>query len=130
VEEGQIMARAFMSELEKLAVGDGPMTPNTGAVKDPNQLHQVSTEDIQLGDVDKVTAILASLNAHVQDKAPGKIQVTGTEADKAANPADEKPLPADAMKAQQSAAAAAALNKKAADAIISNLYTKFFGKED
>ncbi len=129
VEEGQIMARAFVDELEKIAVGDGPMTPDTGAVKSPDKVNHVDNGNIKAEEVDKVTAILSQLVAPVR-AGVGEIATPAGVVDVPARPpVDEKPLPADAMKQQeQQAAVAADMNKAAANEILSNLYNRYFGE--
>jgi hypothetical protein len=129
VEEGQVMARAFHEELEKIAVGDGPMTPNPPTVKDPNEVSHLSYGDIKLDQVGKVEAVLNQIQAAVRSGGgdltytfmPGAPQPAGT--------TEESVLLHDVASAQKSQAAAANMNKAAADKIIDNLYKKVFGEE-
>jgi hypothetical protein len=129
VEEGQIMARAFHEELEKLAVGDGPMTPNPPTIKDPSEVSHLSYGDIKLDQVGKVEAVLNQIQAAVRSGGgdltftfnPGAPQPAGT--------VEESVLLHDVASAQKSQAAAANMNKAAADKIIDNLYKKVFGEE-
>lgn len=129
MEEGQIMARAFHEELTKLAVGDGPMTPNPAAVKEPNEVSHLSVGDIKLDQVAKVEALLNQIQMAVRSGGgdltftfnPGGPQPAGT--------VDESAVPADAASAQKSQAAAASMNKAAGDKIIDNLYKKVYGDE-
>jgi hypothetical protein len=129
VEEGQIMARAFHEELEKLAVGDGPLTPNPPSIKEPNEVSHVSVGDIKLDQIGKVQALLNQIQAAVRSGGgdlaftfnPGAPQPAGT--------VEESVLPHDVASAQKTQAAASNMNKAAADEIISNLYSKVFGDE-
>ncbi len=129
VEEGQIMARSFHEELEKLAVGDGPMTPNPPTIKDPNEVSHLSYGDIKLDQTAKVEGLLNQIQAAVRSGGgdltftfnPGAPQPAGT--------VEESVLPHDVASAQKSQAAAANLNKAAADEIIDNLYKKVFKEE-
>jgi hypothetical protein len=130
IEEGQIMAHAFYEELEKIAVGDSPVTPNTGAVKDRDKINHVDTGEIKQEEVDKVNAILAQLYGPVR-AGVGEIATPAGVVDVPGRPpVDEKPLPADAMKQQaQQVAVAQEMNKAAANEILTNLYNRYFGEE-
>lgn len=129
VEEGQIMARSFHEELEKLAVGDSAITPNPASIKDPNEVSHLSVGDIKLDQLAKVEALLNQIQAAVRSGGgdlaftfnPGAPQPAGT--------VEESVLPHDVASAQKSQAAAANLNKAAADEIIDNLYKKVFKEE-
>lgn len=129
VDEGQIMARAFHEELEKLAVGDGPMTPNPPSIKDPSEVSHLSVGDIKLEQTAKVEGLLNQIQAAVRSGGgdltftfnPGAPQPAGT--------VEESVLLHDVASAQKSQAAAANMNKAAADKIINNLYNKVFGEE-
>ena len=126
VEEGQIMARSFMEEIEKVAVGDAPITPNTGAVKSPEDINRVENTEIKKEEVGKVQAILSQLVA-AQTAGVGEIAVGAQVADHPARPMpDEKPLPADMAKAQEKQVAMAEETKVAAANILENLYNTFF----
>ncbi len=129
VEEGQIMARSFHEELEKIAVGDGPMTANPPTIKDPNEVSHLSVGDIKLEQTGKVEAVLNQIQAAVRSGGgdltynfmAGPPQPAGT--------VEESVLPHDVLSAQKAQAAASNMNKAAADEIISNLYKKVFGEE-
>jgi len=130
IEEGQIMAHAFMSELEKIAVGDSPITPDTGSVKEKDKVNHIDTGNIKQEEVDKVNALLAQLTAPVKSGV-GEIATPAGVVDIPGRPlVDEKPLPADAMKQQeQQVAVATEMNKAAAADILTNLYNRYFGEE-
>jgi hypothetical protein len=128
MEEGQIMARAFHEELEKLAVGDGPMTPNPASVKEPNEVSHLSQGDIKLDQIAKVEGLLNQIQGAVRSGGgdltynfmAGPPQPAGT--------VEESVLPYDVASAQKTQAAAVNMNKAAADQIIDNLYKKVFGE--
>jgi hypothetical protein len=129
VEEGQIMARSFHEELEKLAVGDGPMTPNPPTIKDPNEVSHLSVGDIKLDQLAKVEALLNQIQAAVRSGGGDLAYTFNPGAPQPAGTIEESVLPHDVASAQKSQAAAANLNKAAADEIIDNLYKKVFGEE-
>ncbi len=129
VEEGQIMARSFHEELEKLAVGDGPMTANPPTIKDPNEVSHLSVGDIKLDQLAKVEALLNQIQAAVRSGGGDLAYTFNPGAPQPAGTVEESVLPHDVASAQKSQAAAANLNKAAADEIIDNLYKKVFGEE-
>jgi len=130
VEEGQIMAHAFMAELEKVAVGDSPIPLDTASVKGKDEINHVATTNIKQDEVNKVNAILSQLTGPVK-AGVGEIATPAGVVDVPARPpVDEQPLPADAMKQQeQQAAAVVEMNKAAASDILTNLYNRYFGEE-
>jgi hypothetical protein len=129
VEEGQVMARSFHEELEKLAVGDSAITPNPASIKDPNEISHLSVGDIKLDQLAKVEALLNQIQAAVRSGG-GDLAYTFTPtAPQPAGTVEESVLPHDVASAQKSQAAAANLNKAAADEIIDSLYKKVFGEE-
>lgn len=129
VEEGQIMARSFHEELEKLAVGDGPMTPNPPTVKDPNEVSHLSVGDIKLDQLAKVEALLNQIQIAVRSGGGDLAYTFNPGAPAPAGTVEESVLPHDVASAQKTQAAAANMNKAAADEIIDNLYKKVFGEE-
>lgn len=123
-EEGQIMARAFYNELQKLAVGDGPITEDTSSIAKPSDVNHVSTGVLLPQAAGTVAAVLKAKAAPTVQTAGGVIEDNTAQAMPTERPVDPKPLPADAMKAQERQEA---MNKAAANQILSNLYGKFFG---
>ena len=129
VEEGQVMARAFHEELEKLAVGDSAITPNPASVKELNEVSHLSVGDIKLDQIGQVEAVLNQIQAAVRSGGgdltynfmAGPPQPAGT--------VEETVLPHDIASAQKTQTAATTRNKAAADKIIDNLYKKVFGEE-
>lgn len=130
VEEGQIMARSFHEELEKLAVGDSAITPNPASVKDPNEVSHLSVGDIKLDQLAKVEALLNQIQAAVRSGGGDLAYTFNPGAPQPAGTVEESVLPHDIASAQKSQAAAANLNKAAADEIIDNLYKKVFPGEE
>jgi hypothetical protein len=129
VDEGTIMARSFHEELEKLAVGDGPMTANPPTIKDPNEVSHLSVGDIKLDQLAKVEALLNQIQAAVRSGGGDLAYTFNPGAPQPAGTVEESVLPHDVASAQKSQAAAANLNKAAADEIIDSLYKKVFGEE-
>lgn len=132
VEQGQIMARAFVQELEKLAVGVGPMTPNTGAVDTPDRINHMSNAEERMMDTAQIAALIAKYTNGERAQGPngyvGTPQGPIAPTQQGAIVEDVKPLPADVNKAQN-LQMAMAQEKQAADTVLSNLYAKFFGGE-
>lgn len=58
--QGRQIARGFLDEIQKVAVGVDGMTPNTAAVPE-NPAVQVSNQDVRLEDTAKVEAIIKKL---------------------------------------------------------------------
>ena len=125
-EEGKILAHAFIAELEKIAVGDAPITPDTAGVKTPSEVNHVEAgTQLKKGQVDKVTAILNSLTAATR-AGVGEIATPAGASPEAQSVIDENPLPADAAIAAHQQEA---IQKTAANQILSNLYQRYFGEE-
>jgi len=127
--EGQIMARAFYTELEKLGVADAVSSLNVETAKHPNEINHLSYGDIKLDQLAGPSGLLNQLQMAVRQGGgdltfnfnPGQPQPRGTES--------ENTIPADVLKMQDQQAAAAGQNKAAASKIIDNLYKKVFGEE-
>ena len=123
--QGRIMAKAFMDELQKLAVGDGPYTPNMDDAK--KGINELVKGDIpEGGKVDAVVAKLQELEGAAR---------SGSYVQVAAQPA---PVPAKApdetagSTASDSRIKAASADKEESpeSRIISNLYNTYFQEED
>lgn len=122
--QGRIMAKAFMDELQKLAVGDGPYTPNMDdAKKGINEL--VKGEVPEGGKVDAVVAKLRELEGAA--RSGSYVQVEG-------QPAPVPPKAVDetfGSTASDGQAKAASANDESPESrIIENLYTTYFEGED
>lgn len=114
---GRVMARSFMDELQKIAVGVTSLTPNPDAVHE-NPAVVMPNVDIHEADVKKVQAIIQQLTAGERMKGPqGYVQVNGAPAETTQPVAvDETPIAYD-------------VHKKAANAeIIENLYARYFAE--
>ena len=113
-EQGRGLARSFVDELNKLAVGVSELTPNTAAVPD-NPAVQVSNDEAHLQDTAKVESIIKKLTSGGEAKVnpAGVIQVNGQPVEQT-EPivVDEHPVAADV--------------KKADAEIITALYEKYF----
>lgn len=112
--EGRIIARAFVDEIQKIAVEVTGLTPNTAAVPE-NPAVQVSTEDAHLEDVSKVEAIIKKLTMGGEAKVnpAGAIHEQNVPVEGSQPIAvDEHPIAADA--------------KMASNDVLEALYTKWF----
>lgn len=113
-EQGRELARSFVDELNKLAVGVSEMTPNTAAVPE-NPAVQVSNDEAHLQDTAQVESIIKGLTQGGEKKVSpaGVIQVNGQPVG-GTQPivVDEHPVAADV--------------KQANAEIIDALYAKYF----
>jgi len=113
-EQARKFAQVYADELSKIAVGVGPMTPNTGAVPD-NPAVQVSNADAREADVAKVESIIKKLTLGGEAKVnpAGVIHENNTPvASTQPIVVDEHPVSADV--------------KKANAQVIEALYNKYF----
>jgi predicted RNA-binding protein len=96
---GRIMARAFASELEKIAVGATGVTPNTAAEGD-NPAVQVSNSDVNLANVQQVVGVLkaTTMGAEAKNTSQGQLQVDSMNT-VATTPMENPPVAADIKQA-------------------------------
>lgn len=120
--EGRIIARAFVDEIQKIAVEVTGITPNTGAVPS-NPAVQVSNDGEHEADVAKVEAIIKKLTLGGE----AKVNPTGAIFENNMPVAttqpivvDEHPIAADAAKASEEKSATAS------EEILNTLYDKWF----
>lgn len=137
--QGQILARSFVNELqkiakmEKVAVGDGPYTGNSA---DANKsVNQLPTGDVpEGGKVDVVIAKLKQLTGATEASQPS-FEVGGDSQPAPRKDVDEArgTVAADAALAVQHAAAlpvsAGGQEKTASDDIVNKIYEHFFTEE-
>lgn len=123
--QGRIMAKAFMDELQKIAVGDGPYTPLNDDVK--KGVNELVKGDIPEGG--KVDAVVARLKEHEAIANSGSyVQEGGAPAPAAPKAPDET--------AGSTAAEMGTWNKVAEaesspeTRIIGNLYNAYFKEEN
>jgi len=112
--QGRAIARGFMSELQKEAVGVSELTPNTAAVPD-NPAVQVGEQDVRLSDVSKVESIIKKLTLGGEAKVnPAGVIHENNQPVAATQPivVDEVPVAADV--------------KKANAEIVEHLFNKYF----
>ena len=131
--QGRIMARAFVEELNKVAVApiadypaDPGAIPNNPALELPrgeaNQPHAEQSA--------KVNAIIAQLTSANKVGAGEIASPAGVVSIEEKTPGNEVQVAADAAKEQEQAATGggASGEKTGADRILSNLYTTYFGE--
>lgn len=113
--KGRIQARAFVDEIQKIAVTVTGLTPNTGAVP-ANPAVQVSNMDAHEADVQQVEAIIKKLTMGGEQKMSPAGAIHEQNVPVAATQPiaiDEHPVAADAQ-------------KTAGEEIMSALYDKWF----
>jgi len=128
--QGQLLARSFVDELQKIAVGDGPYTGNSA---DANKsVNQLPTGDVpEAGKVDAVIAKLQQLTGATEASQPSfEIAGDSQPAPKKVTDEAQGTVAADAALAVSHAAAlpvsAGGQEKTASDEIVSKIYGHFF----
>jgi len=118
-DQGRIIARAFMDELNKIAVETVGMTVNTATEGENLNMH-LSNKDVHTDVTAPADAVIRGLTAAVQAGGPqGEIGGTGLSSQSiAGTPADEAPV-----------AGVSGTVKAASDKVIEALYAKYVGGE-
>ena len=130
-DQGRIMARGFMNELNKLAVGTEVMTPNPDAVPKINPAAELAQTEMPAEEPD-IQAVVGEINRLRQATMVGAREhgQSGTVTDtphKKPEVEGAPPVVYDQAKAQLGSGA---VNKLASDEIVGTLYQHYFGEED
>ena len=121
--QGRIMAQAFMDELQKLAVGDGPYTPNMDdAKKGINEL--VKGDVPEAGKVDAVVAKLKEMEGVA--RSGSYVQANAEAAPAPAKAPDETA----GSTASDNRIKAASADESPETRIVGNLYDTYFKEEE
>lgn len=125
---GRIMAFAFADELQKIAVGTVGMTVNTGEIPE-NPAVELSRTDVDLGNVEKVVSKLRAITQGAEGNysPAGKVEALLPTVESTEPSNQIPPVAYDAAKAQQLAAAEAAVGQKRASTAVDVLYQHYFG---
>jgi len=124
--QGRIMAKAFMDELQKLAVGDGPYTPITDDAK--KGINELVKGDIPEGG--KVDAVVAKLKEMEAVARSGSYVQTNAEATPAPAKAPDETAGSTSSDSRIKAASADNTEESPETRIINNLYNTYFQEED